>query len=154
MIYDGQSNIVGATCCQAFVREKVCSIHGDTARVGFGRMSITIACVLVSRIVESLCCARLSNGLNRPSLPLKSHALVSSLFRSTDTLPFGGNNKLRCHSQTRSILSWRSSFKNSPSNDIPLLFFKTIPALESFFFFLNLPLQNYKIRYFEFVLNS
>lgn len=41
MIYDG-ARIVGATCCRAFVREKVCSIHGDTVRVGFGRMSITI----------------------------------------------------------------------------------------------------------------
>lgn len=128
-------DIVGATCCQAFVREKVCSIHGDTARVGFGRMSITIACVLVSRIVESLCCARLSNGLNRPSLPLKSHALVSSLFRSTNTLPLGGNNKLRCHSQTRSILSWRSSFKNSLPTIFLFYFLKRSQHWNLCFFF-------------------
>lgn len=121
----------GATCCQAFVREKVCSIRRDTTRVGFGRMSITIACILVSRIVdgeELVLCTVIYKGSNRPSLKSQNDPLVSSLFRSTNTLPLGGNNKLLCHSQTRSIFS----FKNSSSNDILLLFFKTIPALESF----------------------
>lgn len=118
----------------AFVRERVCSIHGDIARVGFGRMSITIACV--SRIVDggalvSLC--YLSDRIGH--LCLWNHETIR--FRPTDTLPLGGNDKLRSHSQTPStshVLSWLSSstFNNSPRSIF--LFFKTIPnILESFF---------------------
>lgn len=138
----------------AFVRERVCSIHGDIARVGFGRMSITIACV--SRIVDGGSVVVLSIGSAIFAFEITKRSAFDrrTLCPLEETANFVPIHKL----QVRLMFSLglpSSTFNNSPRS---FYFFKTIPNIGIFIFgtfFLNLKIFRIIIkRFFEFFLNS